>query len=322
MSQGYGHDSYFGWAVETTYGTPVHPPTIFGYVPEIQDSVGRAPIVVRRLGQVSPKQVITGKMNGMINVAPDFLWEGVETLLKRCMGSVNTTGPVGGIYTHAFSLAAALGQITGYVNKDAGAIGGSTADQYSACKVSKWTLIQESEQPLRLELELLPKNVASVALVALTFPTYDPVTYDQMSEAVMNPASENYALQIQNFKLSCDNALDDDHYVLTGVGLRAAAGRKEGRTATLEADLLYDSRTWVTHYRAGDKIDMRFKWVNTANANKILTVTVPRVTFDGAPPSVGDLGKIKISSKHTLLANAADHDELTVSLTNTVSSVS
>ena len=319
MSLGFGHAAYLGWAQESTYGTAVDPPTKFIEIETESLKAERKKIVRPLLGHVSQRRTVNSKMSVGGGFKTDMLWEGLEQILKHALGSVATTGPVGSIYTHTYSLAAALPTgLTLNVNRDAANIGGSSAFQYSGCKIAKLTIGQEMELPMSLECEVLGRTRVNVARTAATFPTHDAVDYAQMTVAAINPASANYAIPVKSLKIVIDNALHEDQYRLTGAGLRAGIGRGGQRKITVEAEAEFESLTAFTYFLNLTNSDLQFKWVNSL---KEFIITMPNVTFDGEDPGSDDPGPYYMTITNTALANAADNDELSLVLKNTVSSV-
>ena len=316
MSLAFGHQAFLGWAQESTYGTAVHPPTKFIEIESESLKAERKYNVRPLLGHVSQRRTVKSKMNVGGSFKSDLVWEGMEQILKHALGSVITTGT--NPYTHTYSLAAALpAGLSFYVNRDAGAIGGSSAFQYSGCKIGKLTLAQEMEMPLTIEAEVLGRDRQNVALVAATFPTYDCPDYAQMTVKAINPASANFDLPIKSLTISIDNALHDDQFRL-GEYRRAGAGRGAQRKVSIEAECEFESLTAFAYFRDLVTSDLQFKWVS---GTKSLTITLPKVTFDGEDPAAGDAGPFYLKLSNTALANAADHDELSLVLINATSSV-
>lgn len=316
MSLAFGHQAFLGWAQESTYGTPVHPPTKFVEIETESLKAERRFNVRPLLGHVSQRRTVKSKMNVSGSFKADFVWEGLEQILKHALGSVLTTGA--GPYTHTYSLSTTLPVgLSFFVNRDAGAIGGSSAFQYSGCKIGKMTLVQEMEMPLTIECEVLGRDRANVAAVAAVFPTYDAPDYAQMTVKAINPAGANFDLPIKSLTLSVDNALHDDQYRL-GEYRRAGIGRGAQRQVTLEAEAEFESLTAYAYFRDLVTSDLRFVWVS---GTKSLTITLPKVTFDGEDPAAGDAGPFMLKLSTTALANASDGDELGFVLVNGTSSV-
>lgn len=312
------HNAWVGWSEESTFGTPVTA-TKFAELKSEALKWERKRNVVPLLGHASQRRTVAGKINVGGSIVSPFLWEGFEQWLKHAFGSVGTTGPSGGLYTHTFSLAAALPTgLTVEVNRDDAAISGNGAFQYSGCKVSKLTLTQEMEQPLMMEVEIIGKDRAMIAATSKTFPTYDALDYAQVTVAKIDPGGgAEYDLPIKSLKVVIDNGLFDDGYRL-GSASRAFIGRGSQRKINIEAEIEYTDLTVFNYFNGLTLDNLRFKWVNST---KSLQLDLPSCTFDGEEPQSDDHGPYYITMTNTALANAADNDELVAVLINTVSSV-
>ena len=71
-------------------------------------------------------------------------------------------------------------------------------------------------------------------------------------------------------------------------------------------------------FKAMSTDNIRFKWVSGVRS---LQIDCPKCTFEGEDPSSEDSGPYYLTITNTALANAADNDELTMVLINTVVSV-
>lgn len=318
MSLAHGYNAWVGYAEESTYGTPVTA-TKFLEIESEGIKSEQKPNVVPLLGHVSQRRTVTGKKSVSGSFRAPVLWEGVEKLFKHAFGSVNTTGPASGLYTHTFSLAADLPTgLTIEVNRDDAAISGNGSFQYAGCKINKLTLDQQHEQPLMMEVDILGKDLAMIAATAKTFPTYDAVDYAQVTVAQIDPGGgAEFTLPLKSLKITIDNALHDDQYRL-GSATRAGLTRGSQRKVMLEAEIEFESLTAYTYYRTLATDNLRFKWVN---GTKSLQFDAPLCIFEGEEPQSGDAGPYYLTVSCTALANSADNDELTMVLINTVSSV-
>ena len=319
MSQAFGFNHSVGWAKETTYGTPVSTAAKWIEVESESIKATRKRVVKPLLGHVSQRRTIKDKMDVGGTIKAPLLWEGMEQLLEAAIGSAGTAGPSGGYYTHTFTPSDALPVgLTLQINRDSGNISGSTAFEYSGCQIDKLTLSQEMGGTLDAEFEIVGRTMANVALTSVTFPTYDAIDYAQMTLATINPASANFELPIRKFKLTIENGLFKDKYRLTGAGLRAGLGRGAQRKVSYEVEIEFESITAFAYYRDLVSTDLRFKWVS---GSKSLTITTPAGYFQGEDPAPSDSGPIYMTMAFEGLANAADNDELSLVLVNTVSSV-
>ncbi len=318
MALAHGFNGWIGWAEESTFGTPV---TAAKFLEIENESIKaeRKNNVIPLLGHASQRRTVASKMSVSGSFRAPVLWEGVEQIIKHAMGSVSTSGPSGGLYTHTFSLASALPTgLTVEVNRDDAAISGSAAFQYAGCKINKLTLSQEMEQPLMMEVEILGKDRALIAATSKTFPTYDAIDYAQVTIAQIDPGGgSEFALPLKNLKITIDNALYDDQFRL-GSYTRSGISRGGQRKVTVEAEIEFESLTAFNYYKDLTTDNLRFKWVS---GSKSLQIDLPKCTFDGEDPSSNDAGPYYLTLSNTGLANSADNDELALVLINTVVSV-
>lgn len=317
MSLAQKFNAWVGLAEESAFGTPVTAAQFYEVETE-KMNWERKNIVLPLLGHVSGRRTVASKTNVTGTIRLPFLWENAEKWLKHAFGSIGTAGPSGGFYTHTFSLAAALPTgLTIEVNRDDAAITGNGSYQYSGCKISKLTLSQEMEQPLMLDVELLGKDRAMIAATSRTFPTYDAVDYGHMTVLQIDPGGgAQYDLLAKSLKISIDNNLFEDQYRLGGPS-RAGIPRAGQRKVSIEAEIEYADLTVFNLFNGLSTDNLRFKWVS---GSKSLQIDLPKCTFDGEEPSSDDQGPYYLSMKNTALANAADNDEMTAVLINTVAS--
>jgi hypothetical protein len=319
MSQAFGHSSFFGWAKQVAYATAVTPPTKFVECETISPSDDRKLIHKPLLGHVGRRRVVRDKHSPSLGLKFPFCWEGIEQLLEAALGSVGTAGPVGGVYTHTYALAAALPVgFTGYVDIDDGNISGDHVQQVIGCQIDKLTLSQEMGGTLDVELEIMGREFVDVARTAPSLPTYDALDYGLMTLATINPASVNYELPVRKFKLSIENNLHKDKYLLTGAGKRSGFGRGGQRSISLELEVEYESDTVLAYFKNATATDLRFKWVSGL---KSLTITTPTGYFQGSRPAAGDTGPVYMTMNYDSLVSATDNDEMGLVLVNATSSV-
>lgn len=317
MSQAFGYAANLGWKKETTYGTAATPPNKFVECESITPSDERKLIHKALLGNVSRRRVVRDKHNPGLNIKFPFLWEGIEQLLEAAIGGVVTTGT--NPYTHTFTPAAALPVgLTMYADIDDTAISGDHVQQIIGCQIDKFVLNQEVGQTLDVEIELAGREFVDVARTTPAPPTYSAADYGDMTLATVNPGSANLELPLRKFKLEIGNNLFKDKYRLTGAGKRAGFGRASQRMVSFEFELEYESDSFTNYFKSATNTDLRFKWVN---GSKELTITCPAGYFQGSRPGASDTGPVYFTAPFDALANAADNDELSVILINTVSSV-
>lgn len=320
MSQANGDLSFFGFVEQVAFATPVTPPTKWVECKPIEVADDRKVAHVDTLGTVDRKNIIRTKHAPGLNVKFPLLWEGAEILLKHALGAVNTTGPSGGYYTHAFALAAGLpaAGITYYADIDESNISGDHVQQLVGGMIDKLTLSQEMDQPLMAELEIVGREWIDVVRTSPSIPTYNAVDYAQMTLATINPASVNFELPLRKWKLELNNNLFKDGYKLTSAGKRAAIVRGGKRMISLESEIEYESDTAVAYFKNATSTDLRFKWVN---ATMELTATTPKGYFQGTRPGAAGSGPVYINMPYDAVMSATDGDAFALTLKNTVVSV-
>lgn len=318
MGQALGYNSFFGWAQESTFGTAVAAAKWLEIESEsIKNGRKFEPVSSLRFRGQSRKIAGPKKVGGPVMFPA--LWTGWEQILKHAMGSVNTTGA--GPFTHTFSLAAALPTgLTAYVNRDAAGLGGSSEFRYAGCKVNKLTLSQKYGEVMKVAADLVGAgDVSPVAASTPTYPTFAPIDYSMMTEALLNPSTDNITIKIREIEISIDNGLVD----MRRLGNVAAAAFLPGsaRKVSWKVDAEFDTDSFTymwDKFRSTSETDFRFKWVS---ATQSLTITLPKVTFDGNDPESKDAGPLYVPFEGTAWVNAADNDECSIVLVNGTSSV-
>jgi hypothetical protein len=317
MGQGLGYNSFFGWAKETTYNTPVAAAKWLEIESEaIKNQRKFEPIQV--LGSVdqvrrmkSPK-----KVGGSIKFPA--LWTGWEQLLEAAMGTVSTSGT--GPYTHAFSLGDPLPTgLTAYVNRDVSNVGAGSEARYAGCKVNKLTIGCEYGKPMMVDVELVGSgDFSHLAASSPVYPTFDPIEYSQMTEALINPASLSFVLKIRKWQITIDNSLTEMRRL--GNASAGAIVRGDKRKINWEFEAEFDSLALWQYFSdlPDTNTDMRFKWVKDANTE--ISFVLPKTTFDGQDPEAKDNGPIYVPFSGTSW-NAQPGVPLTISWKNSTVSV-
>jgi len=316
MGQALGYNSFFAWAQESTYGTPVAAAKWLEMESESlknQRKYEYKPLL--RFISQARKIKTPQKFDGTVRLP--LLWTGPEQLLKAAIGGVVTTGS--NPYTHTFSLAAALHTgFTAYVNRDAAALTGSSEFRYAGCKVTKMVLSQKVGEFLMCELSIVGDgSVANVAASTPTYPTFDAIDYSHMTVFAINPAGSNVVLNIRELEITIDNGLVDQRRLgSTKVG---AYQRGSQRKVNWKFECEFASLTEYAYFRDLTETDLQFKWLKDANTD--LTITMPKIVFDGMDPESKETGPIYVPFEGTAQINAADNDELSLVLKNATSSV-
>lgn len=320
MAQVHGYNIFLGWAEESVYGTVV---AANKYAEIEKESLRETRKYAQKpiLRTLSRNRKIKEKMNPAGTIRLPYLWTGLEQLIKNAFGagSVGTTGPVSTVYTHTFSLKAAppIG-LTVYLPKDAAATAGTTAYEFPGSLISKLTFDQALGEWLMLDAEFFAREQLQVAAPTPTYPTFDPVDYTQMTVFTVNPGGSPLVLPLRSLKISLDNKYDLEGYRL-GSEKRMVVNRSAQREVTFEFEAEFNSETLVDYYQLLSETDLQFKWVKDANTD--MTITLPKVVFDGENPAIDAPGAKLLSMSGTSIMSAADNDELTVVIRNTTTSV-
>lgn len=312
-----GYNTWWGFAKETTYKTAIVPVTKFLEIEKGSLRESRKYLQKPILRTLSRSRKIKGKMDPQGSISGPVLWTGFEQILENVMGasSFATTGPVSTAYTHTGALKAAVPVgLTMVLNKDAAATGAGTAYQFAGCHVNKLTLSQKVEEWMMFEAEILAGVQTQIAVPTATFPTFDPIDYSLLTIAKINPGSANYSIPIRSWSLTIDNKYATDGYRL-GSESRMVMNREAQReiSGEFEAELIDESM--VDYFQALTETDLSFKWVKDANTD--LTITIPKVVFDGENPAIDGPGPKILKMSFSAILSAADNDELAIVLRNT-----
>jgi hypothetical protein len=318
MPTGFGTNAWVGFGEESTYGTGVTPTKWIEVLEESfqgkHNYIGKPTLRSASINQrVKSKKAVEGGFK--YNVG----FEGYETLFKHTIGSVATTGPVSGIYTHTFSLATVLPTgLTFQVNRDQAAIGGSSAFQYEGCQIQKLTLTQNIEDFLMADIEIVGEDWSNVALTAATFPTFQGVDWEMLTTFTINAV----AVKVKELEITIENALAADRYRL-GSRLRRGLGRNAPRKISGKFLAEFESLTEYAYYRDLIQVPLVATWDNggAGSAQRQLSISIPAIVFNGEDPKVDDAGPIELPMSFEAFQSAAANDEMVLTVKNTLSSV-
>jgi hypothetical protein len=233
MALGFGHESWVGFASESTWGTRVAP-SKFLRITEESLKLDQSRIARPSLGVTSQNRSVKSKkaVNGGITVQGSY--NGLETLLKHAFGGVNTTLAEASVYDHAYSLTNALPTgLTLHVNRDAANIG--TAYEYEGCMIEKLTISQSVEDFAQFKFEFQGEDEAAFAVATPTFPTFVGMDWEQLT---VNVNSVN--IKPISWEMVIENPLASDRYQM-GNRARKGLGRSAVRKITGKIDAEYDS---------------------------------------------------------------------------------
>jgi hypothetical protein len=316
MSQAHGYNTWLGWGKESTYGTAV---TASKYIEIEKESLRETRKFIQKpiLRYLSRSRKIAGKQDVQGSISAPLMWTGMEHLLENVMGvsSFATTGT--NPYTHTGALKAAVPVgLTMVVNRDSEATGAGTCYRYTGCQINKLTLSQKVEEFLMIEAEILGVAQTQFTKPTPSFPTFDPVDYSQVTIAKINPASANVTIPIRSLSITIDNKYAADGYRL-GSSARQVMNREGQREVSFEFECELTDDTIVDYYQALTETDLQFKWVKDGNTD--LTITMPKVVFDGENPVIDGPGFKLLKMSGVALLSAADNDEIAIVLKNATS---
>jgi hypothetical protein len=318
MSIAFGHTAWIGFGEESTYGTPA---VSYKYLEILEETLSykQSYITKPALGRVSLKNKVKSKKSVEGSVKFQFPFDGAEKLLKHALGTGGTTGPTLGAYTHTFDPTTSLPTgLTFQVNRDASAIGGSSAFEYQGCQINKITFSQGMEDFLMCSVDLLGEDQQLIAQPAATFPAFVGVSYDQVTLAQVNGVTA----AIEEFELTIENNLASDRYKL-GSMIRKGLGRQQARRVSGKLTLELEQLTEYNYWRNLTEQSLRVTYTGpTAGSTTYsLDFNLPKVVFSGDEPTTKDAGPYKLTLNWEALQNAAANDELQVTLRNLTSAI-
>ena len=312
MAQAHGQEHFIGVVIESTYGTPVTPPTLFfeclsdslklesGWTqkPELRST--------SNVTRVKNKRKVSG------SVSMQVPWDGMGTLIKWAMGTSTPSGS--DPYTHAIALARALPFFTLYSSKDGDAI--STIDQYSSCQITKLSLKQDMEEALIATIDFIGCNVAAVSKPTPSFSVKDVIEWTMLTSLTYNSAGTT--VPCRSFELTIENPVYEDHYTLGSIA-KTGSNRNGPRKIMLAIEAELSAITTRAAFQAGTNYD----WVITYDdgANRNLTATIPNGVIIDRDDPVSDSGAIIESFTVQADQSAAELDELTISLKNATATI-
>lgn len=336
MGQGFGHNTWLGFAKETVYGTAVAPTNWLELTDE-SISGKHSRIQKPSLRQITQSRSVKSKksVEGSFNV--QFPFVGAELLLKHAFGSVVSTARDGdaGVYDHVFTPSNALPVgLTLQVNRDAANIGGSSAFQYSGCQINKLTLSQKVEEFLMLQCDILGQDWLNIAANNPTFPVFHGADWEMVTTATLaDPdGSSPVTLALKELELTIENSLAADRYKL-GSRLRKGLGRKEARKVSGKYTVEFDSLAQYDYFRLLRFAQLQFKWISDVSVGALeatleLDITLPLVSMTGDDPNVKDSGPIEMSVAFDAYSDpdniqgfGAIPNEITATLTNDTSAI-
>lgn len=299
----------FGYVSETVPGTPL---TVTKFVPILSKSaqwqqVAHIPFRGHRAG----RRVQYGQKAGRKVVGGSLSMElpnkDIATLLKHCMGAVNTTGA--GPYTHTLTpgdLQSAKAMTMQFgVPDQAGTVQPFTN---SGCKINSWSLSGDTEGAVTLELEVAAMTeTTGTALATASYTSgQQPFVW---SEAAVSLAGS--ALPVESWSISGNNGLKTDRF-RTGASttLEPLEASRRAYTGSLTADF-----SGLTAYGRSLALTEAALVITLTSGTDVLTITTNAV-FTGDTPELPEDGVVMQPLPFNCTSSTSDAAAITLALTN------
>lgn len=295
---GFGHTLYMGLGEETTYGTVV---TRDRFLDINSESLA---LSHERITSGSINQIGTRKErvnNGLFRVAGDVTldlpYRDAELLLKHTLGSVSTTGPVSGAYTHTFSIADALPTgLTVEIFRDSSGFLGTDLNAafiYEGCKINSLALSASVGSYLSAVVSFVSEDENRLAKSGAAVATDLNTTRDLMTFTQGTLSYDGFTTQVENIDLTINNNLNADRFRLgSRITREPVRGGKIEISGSFVAD--FDGFARYNEFRASSTraLILTFTGGNIPNSAtaQSLTITLPFVLPTGTDLNVDDGG--------------------------------
>lgn len=272
---------------ESVYGTPVTVDRTWEFNSEgIEESYGRTESEMLRVGTYVPRSDrFTPYFEGAAGqIEMDVLTKGFGWWLTHLLGQVATTGPAETVvYTHTGTFADLFGKsFTCQVNRPFHPSGTAQAFTYEGGKVSEWTLSNNVEGNLVLEVNCDFQQVATAtALATASYPT----GMENLSWAGGSVTIGGSQVDLTEFSVQCNNGLKVDRRYISGSTDKKepTGGRREITwSATADFDSLTQRNKAASATAAGAISQIIGTWVgptllgSTIKPTLIVTIDAPR----------------------------------------------
>jgi hypothetical protein len=320
----YGALSTPGTATATRWGSAVTPSRFFPFVKESMRAdmarIDSKAITVGAATQRADRFATYPKSVGG-DLEMEVSTKGFGTLLEAMMGTVTTSGPTDGAYTHSATIGA-VGSLRG--KGLTVQVGRPTANAdvqpftYSGCKVASWTIENSTDGWLTLKVTFIGKT--EILTVPLATPSYPSNTegFSFVGGSVLLDGVQVCA--VKKVTVKGDNSLTgDERRFLCPSGLKEPI---ESGLRSYELDLeaefqdLVSYRKYVSSTAAGAVGAVVLKWeaptLIGATTPASITITAPHFRYDGETPTIEgpEVPTIKLSGP--CLSGAAGLDALSI----------
>lgn len=232
-------DQQIGFADESTYATAATPTRFFEFDSEgIEETEGRTEGDPLRVGTFVKRQDrFTPYFSGAAgSVQLAMLTKGFGYFLKHMLGAVATDGPTEtNVYTHTGTMADLFGKsFTCQVGRPLNPSGTVQPFTYSGGKVTEWTLSNDVDANLMLELAL---DFAAVDTATALAPASYPTSMENFSWAGGVVTIGGSAFDVTNISVQCNNGLNVDRRQIRGnTQKKEPTGGRREVTFSLQAD--------------------------------------------------------------------------------------
>jgi Phage tail tube protein len=288
------HDSYFGVADESTYGTAVAPAKFFEFTDEgIEGKYERIDSEAIRAGTrvLRSDRFATNAKGAEGDVKMEVQSGGFDFWLKHMFGGVTSTGPTGGFTTYT----AVLGDLNGKsFTAQVGRVdntGTKTPFTYEGGKVKEWELTNAVDELLKLSVtcDFAKETIgAGSGAYALATPSYVAATklFSFNSGTVTVGGS---AFEISDFSLKASNGLKDDRYFIRNGGKKSEPLESDLRKYEWSVKGEFAGTTHIQRVASaiasGAVAQITVLWDGPDNSQ--FKVDMPFARFDEGPVSVG-----------------------------------
>ena len=282
-------NTQLGVVDESTYGTPVTVTRFFEFNGEsVKLEQGRVESAGLRSGTRTMRadRFEPYRIGAAGDVVMDVPTKGFGFFLKHMLGTVATGTVVDGNYTHTGTEGSLLGDVfTMQINRPFNPAGTNQAFTYHGCKITGWELAADTDGVLVATLSVDAEDAdTSTPLATASYPT----DYRVFSFTGASLTIGGAAVEVKNFSVSCDNALNVERRYLRSTSLKKEPVEDGMRTYEWSCTADFSALTQYDRFRDAARATNLAAIVATfegpvAHAGTTLprlTVTIPAARFD------------------------------------------
>jgi hypothetical protein len=325
MTQAFGHATAIGYSAQVAWGTAV--PTPSAWLEPLQESMQLVQSAVGQptLARSGVSRYTKSKRSVGGAISHFMPYQGAEILLKHAMGGAVSSAQIGatGVYTHTFTFADKLPTpgLTINVNRDVSAVTDSFI--YDSCQIADLTLTSDVEGRMVLALEFQGRDETRDATPQTpSYGTAPEVDWTELTTLTLDDGTPvTCAARLAEFKIS--NPLADDRFKL-GSRLRKGLGRGDHRAVTGKLALEFDSFQEYAFFQALTELAITAEFTGPEADNGEfykISIQIPKAVMSGTTPNATEAGPINIEVPFTCFMGDSLEDEITIELTNLLTSV-